>query len=76
MIPILDGYISLPDLAAALSVSERTVSRYEKGTDEDPDGLLSTMVGGRKLYRIDGVRKWLKRRERSPTRRRTRGGVT
>ena len=41
-------------------LSKRTISRYEN----QPDGLPSIEVGGRKFYRIEAVREWLRRRER------------
>jgi hypothetical protein len=63
---LLTDYIPSHELAAGLDVSERTLSRYER----QPDGLPSVMIGGRKFYRIDSVRKWLESRERHPNPRR------
>ena len=54
---ITKNYIDRAALAEALKCSERTIARYEKR------GLLSLMIGGRKLYSLDAVAKWLKERE-------------
>ncbi len=43
-------------------MAERTVARYEN----EPDGLPSLIIGGRRKYRIESVRAWLERRERRP----------
>jgi hypothetical protein len=59
---LLDGYLTRKQLAQALAVCERSIARAEN----QPDGLPSLMIGGRKLYRIDAVRQWLARRERIP----------
>ncbi|MER8648411.1 MULTISPECIES: hypothetical protein [unclassified Mesorhizobium] len=63
---LLNGYLDRASLADALKCSERTVARYEN----QPDGIPSLMVGGRKLYRLVAVREWLDRRERRPNPRR------
>ena len=49
----LADYVDRPALAGALKVSTRTISRYEGR----PDGIPSVLIGGRKLYRLDSVRK-------------------
>ncbi len=54
---LISEYIDRPALAKALKCSERTIARYEKR------GLLSLMIGGRKLYHIEAVAKWLRSRE-------------
>ena len=58
--------ISRDELAAVLDVTPRTLSRYEN----QPDGLPSVLIGWRKFYRYESVRKWLAQRERHPNRRR------
>lgn len=63
---ILDGYLTIDRLAAEMNVSVRTIARYER----EPDGLPSTMIGGRKYYRIASVQAWLTKRERRPNPRR------
>ena len=63
---LLDDYLPRVGLAAQLDVSERTLARYENA----PDGLPVTLIGGRKLYRLDSVRAWLAARERRPNPRR------
>lgn len=67
MTTLLDGYVDRAGLAAQLKVSERTLIRYES----ERDGLPSLMLGGRRMYKLDSVRAWLERRERSanPSRR-------
>jgi hypothetical protein len=66
MAGILQGYLDRPSLAEQLRVSERTIARYELL----PDGLPSTMLGGRKLYRIEAVMAWIAAREKRPNPRR------
>lgn len=63
---LLADYISSADLADDLGVSERTLARYEN----QPDGLPVTLIGGRKFYRMESLRKWLAARERRPNPRR------
>lgn len=63
---ILADYISRQTLAEQLNVCERSIARYENAAD----GLPVTIVGGRKLYRLDAVRAWLAARERRPNPRR------
>ena len=55
---LLNDYTDRPTLAGALGICERTVARYEKA------GLPSLMIGGRKLYHIEAVAKFLKSREK------------
>jgi hypothetical protein len=59
---ILAGYVDRPSLAQELRVSERTIARYENL----PDGLPNTVLGGRKLYRIEAVQAWIAARETRP----------
>lgn len=66
VIGLLDGYLSRDKLCEELGVTARTIRRYQS----QPDGLPSTLVGGRKLYRIEAVRKWLAAQERHPNPRR------
>ena len=69
---LLEGYVTRSQLAAELNVCNRTVSRYEN----QPSGLPSLTIGGRKMYRLETVRRWLERRERQPNpSRRDRGGA-
>ena len=63
---ILADYLDRAALATQLDVSPRTIIRYE----QQPDGLPSTTIGGRKLYRIESVVTWLRSRETRPNRRR------
>ena len=63
---ILVDYVDRPTLAAALNVSLRTIARYEC----QANGLPSVMLGGRKLYRLESVHKWIEARETHPHRRR------
>jgi hypothetical protein len=63
---LLDEYLPRSALAEQLHVSERTLARYENAAD----GLPVTVIGGRKLYRLDAVREWLAARERRPNPRR------
>ena len=66
MAKLLEDYIDRPTLAEELGVNWRTIPRYEN----QPDGLPSLLIGGRRMYRVDSVRAWLERRERqrNPTR--------
>lgn len=68
IVDFLADYVDRPTLARALGVSTRTISRYEN----QPDGLPSTTIGGRRLYRGQSVIDWLKQRERRPNPRRRR----
>jgi hypothetical protein len=63
---LLSDYITRTQLAIALKVAERTISRYEN----QPDGLPSTTIGGRRYYRLPAVKAWLEARERRPNPRR------
>ena len=63
---ILSDYIDRATLAVQLRCSERSIARYET----QPDGLPSTMIGGRKFYKLESVRSWLNARECRPNPRR------
>ena len=63
---IMEAYLDRASLAGELRCSERTIARYENL----PDGLPSTIIAGRKFYRVVAVREWLNRRERHPNKRR------
>lgn len=63
---ILDEYVDRDELCRQLRISGRTAARYENA----PDGLPSVTIGGRKLYRIAAVAKWLAGRESRPNPRR------
>jgi hypothetical protein len=63
LVTLLDDYIPRRVLAKQLGdLSDRTIARYEAA----PDGLPSTIIGGRKFYRLEAVRAWLAARERRP----------
>lgn len=66
MTGILQGYVDRPTLALELRVTPRTLARYEAL----PDGLPSTVLGGRKLYRVEAVKEWIAAREKRPNQRR------
>lgn len=68
MTALLDDYVTRRELAQELRCSERTIIRLER----EPDGLPSTLLGGRVLYRRASVAQWLERRERRPNPTRTR----
>ncbi|WP_156465148.1 hypothetical protein [Mesorhizobium sp. Root552] len=63
---ILSDYIDREALARGLGISTRTLWRYEN----QPDGLPSLMIGGRKFYRLQTVRDWFEKRETRPNPRR------
>ncbi len=63
---LLAGYISRAELAQSLCLNERTIYRYEN----QPDGLPCMVLGGRKLYKLETVRKWIEGREKRPNPRR------
>ena len=66
MAKLLEDYIDRLTLAEELGVNWRTIHRYEN----QPDGLPSLLIGGRRMYRLESVKAWLARRERqrNPTR--------
>lgn len=63
---LLSEFTPRSQLARSLKLSERTLMRYE----QQPDGLPSLMIGGRKFYRVSTVIDWLAKRETRPNPRR------
>lgn len=61
---LLRGYLRPHELAQALSLSRRTIDRYERMGIGPP----RVVIGGLVLYHIESVRAWLKSREQQPTR--------
>ncbi|MHC2298225.1 helix-turn-helix domain-containing protein [Rhizobium mongolense] len=59
---ILSEFVSREDLATLLKISPRTIARYSTL----PNGLPSLMIGGRAMYRLSSVQKWLESREKQP----------
>lgn len=57
--PLLTGYLTKAELAAALGRSERTIARLMN----QPNGLPFVAVGRTFLFNIDRVREWLATRE-------------
>jgi len=62
----LDDYPDRHTLAERLEVSWRTIARYEN----EPNGLPSLMLGGKRRYPWPEVLKWLEARIRRPNPRR------
>jgi excisionase family DNA binding protein len=62
---ILEGYLSLPELASQLRVCERTIYRW----CDEPDGLPHVKLGAQRLFSVASVRTWLadRERQRNPT---------
>lgn len=56
---LLDDYLTRAELAKELRASWRTIARYE----DQPNGLPSIMLGGRRMYRRDQVKHWLETQE-------------
>jgi predicted DNA-binding transcriptional regulator AlpA len=57
---VLGGeYLTRPELAAELGVSERTIWRWDGARVGPP----RTVLGKRILYRREGIAKWLRERE-------------
>lgn len=52
-------YLTRPELAAELDVSERTIGRWDNAGVGPP----RTVLGKRPLYRREGVTQWLRDRE-------------
>ena len=61
---LLDDYLTPDQLAEELDKSPRTIARW----DSLRIGPPKTMVGKRPLYRREGVRDWLLRKEQAQTR--------
>jgi hypothetical protein len=71
--PLLEGHTDRDGLARYFDVTTRTIMRWEKLED---GGLPRIELGGRVLYNIESVKRWLAKREQSfslptPRRRRT-----
>ena len=71
--PLLEGHTDRDGLAKYLHVTTRTIARWEKLED---GGLPRIELGGRVIYNIESVKRWLAKREHSfslptPRRRRT-----
>ena len=64
---LLADTVNRRELAKALGVCTRSISRYEN----QPNGLPSITIGGRKLYRLKSVHEWLMAKERRPNRQRS-----
>ena len=63
---VLGGeYLTRPELAAELGVSERTIWRWDNARVGPP----RTVLGERLLYRREGVTQWLRDREVKQVRR-------
>lgn len=63
---IYDDHTDRPGLAKAWRCSERTIARYEN----QPDGLPSLTLAGRKYYNLKKAWEWLAKREHMPNPRR------
>jgi predicted DNA-binding transcriptional regulator AlpA len=59
-----DEYLTRPQLAIELGISERTIIRLES----EGKGPPRTMIGRRIVYRRLAVQKWLRTREAKPAR--------
>ena len=71
--PLLEGHTDRDGVAKYLHVTTRTIARWEKLED---GGLPRIELGGRVIYNIESVKRWLAKREHSfslptPRRRRT-----
>jgi hypothetical protein len=71
--PLLEGHTDRDGLAKYFDVTTRTIMRWEKLED---GGLPRIELGGRVIYNIESVKRWLAKREQSfslptPRRRRT-----
>ena len=62
---LLDDYIHWKDAAAECRCHPRTLSRLE----QQPDGLPSVIIAGRKYYPIAALREFIARRIRRPNQR-------
>jgi hypothetical protein len=71
--PLLEGHTDREGLAKYFDVTTRTIMRWEKLGD---GGLPRIELGGRVIYNIESVKRWLAKREHSfmlptPRRRKT-----
>jgi hypothetical protein len=60
--PLLDGHTDRDGLAKYLHVTTRTIARWEK---LEQGGLPRIELGGRVIYNIESVRRWIAKRERA-----------
>jgi len=60
--PLLDGHTDRDGLAKYFDVTTRTIMRWEKLGD---GGLPRIALGGRVIYNIESVKRWLAKREHS-----------
>jgi len=60
--PLLDGHTDRDGLAKYFDVTTRTIMRWEKLGD---GGLPRIELGGRVIYNIESVKRWLAKREHS-----------
>lgn len=67
MTGLLEDFVDRSQLMADLKVTARTIHRYEN----QPNGLPSVVIGGRKLYRKSAVMKWVDQQEKKPNQRRS-----
>lgn len=63
---LLEGYVPESVVAEQLNVTRRTIGRYRR----EPNGLPHVKIGGRTLYHVETVRKWIAARmvQPNPTR--------
>ena len=63
---VLEDYLTIPEFAAALKVSERTVRNWMNAID----GLPYSKIGARRLINVPRARVWIASREvqRNPRR--------
>jgi hypothetical protein len=58
--PLLEGHTDRDGLAKYFDVTTRTIMRWEKLGD---GGLPRIELGGRVIYNIESVRRWIAKRE-------------
>jgi hypothetical protein len=63
---ILEGYLTEAETAAQLRLTPRTLKRYRALRQGPP----FTVIGQRKRYNVEEVRKWLASRQINPVRNR------
>ncbi len=59
--PILEGHVGREELAKIFGVTVRTIARWYK----EKDGLPHILLGGRIIFNIESVKRWLAKREHS-----------
>jgi phage terminase Nu1 subunit (DNA packaging protein) len=60
--PLLEGHTDRAGLAEIFDVTTRTICRWEKLED---GGLPRIILGGRVIYNIESVKRWIAKREHS-----------